>query len=81
MNALGFFIWGSVTAGFAYCAGMLIIVFAVALAVWAQGKRHAEWRLGQPATPLDIPNLPRILRMVLIVVMAFIAVGLLRVGG
>ena len=81
MNTIGFFIFGSTAAGLAYIAGMIIVVVTVALSVWAQGRTHEEACLRNWRTPVpNAPNLSRILTALIIVVLAFIGVGLLRLG-
>jgi hypothetical protein len=81
MNTIGFFIFGAVAAGLSYIAGMIVMVVVVALSVWAQSRTHDQAIVSNWKTPVtNSPALSRIFGMLLIVTLAFIGVGLLRVG-
>jgi hypothetical protein len=83
MNTLGILDLGSTVAGLSYILGMLIMVMTVGLGVWAADGSHlpkqaTTWRsTGREFNPTQ---LTKIIRMLLIVTLAFSAVGLLRLG-
>ena len=80
VNTIGFLHFGELTAGLSYIAGMIIVVVSVGLAVVAKERSQelARMALNSRALPEMVPALQRILGMLIIVVMAFLAVGLLH---
>jgi uncharacterized membrane protein YidH (DUF202 family) len=71
-NTIGLIVVGDHFSGLAFIGGMIIFAFVIALAVWAKAKTR---NLERPH-PIHVPNLSWIFSMMLIIVMAFILVGL-----
>ena len=80
MNTIGLLVFGSTAAGLAYIAGMLCMGVGVAIAIWFHARWHAEVGHQPLRDPPPTPTLARILGALLIMVMAFLAVGVLRIG-
>ena len=80
MNTIGFLVFGTIAAGIAYVAGMIALCVAVGVAVWAQNQGHLGGHINPLRPTKQGIRLTHIFRMLLIITLAFLAVGLLQVG-
>jgi len=84
LNTIGYLRLGSEAAGLAYIAGMLIMTVTLGLAIWARsltvtGHTYSSYLSGG-VPPSNMKMLARILTALLIITLAFVAVGLLNLG-
>jgi len=84
LNTIGYINLGGDAAGLAYIAGMLIMTVTVGLAIWARNITSTSHTystyLSSGVPPSDMKMLARILTALLVIALAFVAVGLLDIG-